>query len=525
ADGQDDTNPNYSFTWYQSLDLSGPVFATTSTISGLGSGEYSVEVYNALTNCTNWGNFYIYDQAGEFMPMVDAGTEPMENCVNPDGVVFARALAISNYPAGLAPPAYEFDWWIGDNPTPGSNPDYALTDRVENLEFGFYTVRLTDTKTGCTDTTVVEIKDTRVDPIITVLEDNPLINCDPARPNGQLSTIIDGGQPSSSYTFEWYEGATATGPIIHDGDKLIGITMGQFTVRVTNNRTGCVADMTGEVTDGRLSPPLPTPEVLNHMTSCISPNGKLTVTVEGETVGYDFLWYAGPDGQGAPIGTNPNIIKLDIGLYSVTATDQITGCTSEPVPVEILDYTVAPELGYAFGPSYCETPTGFAEVMITNQLVVMPNGTDTLSVLIDKVYWVNLATNDTTIGTGIYNQFAGFYEATVISTEGCETKETVEIVTEVFPYQGVSANGDGLNDYFHIDCISNFPNNIVRIYNRAGILVYEDNGYDNSTVIFEGIGKNGMYPFGREVPDGTYFYVIDKGDGSKPAVGYLELIR
>ena len=65
----------------------------------------------------------------------------------------------------------------------------------------------------------------------------------------------------------------------------------------------------------------------------------------------------------------------------------------------------------------------------------------------------------------------------------------------------------------------------VKIFNRAGIKIYEADGYNNDDVIFNGIGLNGIYLSSQELPDGTYFYVIDKGDGSRPVTGYLELIR
>jgi hypothetical protein len=29
---------------------------------------------------------------------------------------------------------------------------------------------------------------------------------------------------------------------------------------------------------------------------------------------------------------------------------------------------------------------------------------------------------------------------------------------------------------------------------------------------------------GNQLPDGTYFYIVDKRDGSKPVAGYLEIV-
>jgi hypothetical protein len=65
----------------------------------------------------------------------------------------------------------------------------------------------------------------------------------------------------------------------------------------------------------------------------------------------------------------------------------------------------------------------------------------------------------------------------------------------------------------------------VKIFNRSGILVYEIDGYNNADKAFNGIGLDGLYLSGKELPVGTYFYIIDKRDGSKPVAGYLELDR
>jgi hypothetical protein len=54
------------------------------------------------------------------------------------------------------------------------------------LPEGSYSVELTDNNTGCVTTGTVQIDDRRVYPEIMIVEDNPLINCDPARANGQL---------------------------------------------------------------------------------------------------------------------------------------------------------------------------------------------------------------------------------------------------------------------------------------------------------------------------------------------------
>ncbi|WP_232285890.1 T9SS type B sorting domain-containing protein [Aquimarina agarilytica] len=90
-------------------------------------------------------------------------------------------------------------------------------------------------------------------------------------------------------------------------------------------------------------------------------------------------------------------------------------------------------------------------------------------------------------------------------------------------YNEFSPNGDGMNDVFYIDCIDRFPNNKLTIYNRWGNIVYEKEGYDNT---FEGIsnGRVTLYPSDK-LPVGTYYYVLDLGEGSNPKAGWLYINR
>ena len=84
--------------------------------------------------------------------------------------------------------------------------------------------------------------------------------------------------------------------------------------------------------------------------------------------------------------------------------------------------------------------------------------------------------------------------------------ETPQIADDgIAVHQGVSPNGDGINDFLQIDNISQYPDNKLMIMNRNGQLVYEAKGYDNSSKVFDGhSNKNGQ----MQLP-GTYFYQLD----------------
>jgi len=86
-------------------------------------------------------------------------------------------------------------------------------------------------------------------------------------------------------------------------------------------------------------------------------------------------------------------------------------------------------------------------------------------------------------------------------------------------HQGISPNGDGINDILVIDGIKAYPENKLLIINRNGNLVFEANGYDNSSKVFDGhSNKTGA----MQLP-GTYFYSLEYKDGNatKHKTGFI----
>jgi len=111
----------------------------------------------------------------------------------------------------------------------------------------------------------------------------------------------------------------------------------------------------------------------------------------------------------------------------------------------------------------------------------------------------------------------------------CKTaKVRVEVIKDkpLTVYNGVSADGDGHNDYFKIDGIEYYPKNNLKIFNRWGVLVYEKDGYSDEAP-FDG-HSNGRATISADskLPQGTYYYILeyeDSDDQSHTEKGWLYL--
>ncbi len=92
---------------------------------------------------------------------------------------------------------------------------------------------------------------------------------------------------------------------------------------------------------------------------------------------------------------------------------------------------------------------------------------------------------------------------------------------------GLTPNGDGLNDFWRIDGIEQYPDNVVRIFNRWGDEVYKTIGYDNLRNAFSGEANQKIALGAGQLPSGTYFFDIQiEGDHDIDVLrGYIILKR
>jgi gliding motility-associated-like protein len=112
------------------------------------------------------------------------------------------------------------------------------------------------------------------------------------------------------------------------------------------------------------------------------------------------------------------------------------------------------------------------------------------------------------------------YVLTVTDVNGCTASDsiTVTVVNNVVPNDGLSPNGDGINDYWIIPGIASFPEATVQVFNRWGELLYSSVGY---TTPWDAKYK------GKDLPVGTYYYIIDLHSDlvKEPITGPITIMR
>ncbi len=131
--------------------------------------------------------------------------------------------------------------------------------------------------------------------------------------------------------------------------------------------------------------------------------------------------------------------------------------------------------------------------------------------------------------TDLENLAPGTYTVKILALDNTTGLQKDSLVTtfiinestdacQINTYNAFSPDGNNINDTWIIKGIADFPNNIVTIYNRWGIQLKRIPNYDNKNEVWKGETNTG-----QEVPNGTYFYVIELNDGSKPIKGWVEV--
>jgi gliding motility-associated-like protein len=454
--------------------------------------------------------------------------------------------AIDLQPSGGTAPYY-FSWSNG-----------STDEDIDSLAAGEYTVILSDTN-GCQ----ISITDTILQPdsaltaSITVTD----ITC-AGDSTGSILVIPAGG--TASYTYLWNNGVVA--------DSLTAIPAGLYSVTVKDSN-GCLITLADSVME--LNAPIVLDSIVVQPYCLDNIWGSVEIIPSGGLSPFQYAWSNGD--------TLSVIDTLTAGAYNVQVTDangcsksfatvlsdtsnisiQVTGattfCSGDSVTLLATNsayvtyqwtYSGAPLADtlnaitvYSSG-DYAVTATAVCGLFTAGPVTVVENALPIAAVDPDMTIhcdssvvltatggntylWSpsNLVSDSVASVVTINLQYTTTFIVTAISAEGCTENDTV-VVTVVcdtlFIPGGFSPNGDGVNDYFVISDINRYPDAVLKIFNRWGDLVYTKEHYDNS---WNGFSNTDMAIMGDVLPNGTYYYVFEPGNGEDGRSGYVILRR
>jgi gliding motility-associated-like protein len=468
-------NPVYSWT-----DASSNPAGTTpnsSSTSVSTPGVYTLTVTNPLNGCSTSATVIVTNNPD---PISVAGINDTINCiitsVNLDGTGSSVGSNFSYL-------------WTGPSITNGST---TLNPTVD--EPGTYTLTVTDANTGCTSATTVVIVADTIAPVI-VANTNSTINCN----NSQI-TIDASASTGSNLDFAWsgpgiISGGNTSSPLVNQA--------GNYDLLLTNTANGCTDNFTVTVIVDTIVPIITTGNDTTF--NCGVVNVVLDVTnVNGAT----YLW----SGTGIVSGGNTSSVTVNqSGNYSVTVTGA-NGCSSTD------DITIS----FGTGPNAAFTLTpnsGQVPIVVSTDNNSTGNG-------LSYLWNFDNGSTSTAIDTSTIYTLGGTYDVVlvVVDSLGCRDTARVQITldnSDLDIPNGFTPNGDMINDVFQIVGLEQYPENKITIFNRWGELVFTAEPYlsdwdgrcNNPTLVLTG----------DKVVDGTYFFVLDLGNGTPAINGYVEM--
>lgn len=203
--------------------------------------------------------------------------------------------------------------------------------------------------------------------------------------------------------------------------------------------------------------------------------------VDGGTGAYTSLW-EGPDNftSDSELLLLGDAKKSMDGIYTLTVTDTINCIESKSVDITIFE---SPLIVFSEYDTLWVEPGYILEAGDNSNIYQWNTGETTPEIVIDTI---------------------GNYIVEVISTEGCKSTDTVQILWGGHPFylpNAFTPDGDGLNDTFgaipKYDYVKRYH---LSIFNRWGQLVFETTDINN--------GWDGTYQ-GKPCMKGAYLYRID----------------
>lgn len=451
-----DASVSYVFT------PSGPTVNGVGVISGMTAGtSYVVSASNGVCTSANSSSFSVN-------AVLPTPVAPTINTVAPTCVVDGSS-SISNYDGSLT---YTF---TPAGPTVGAGG--AIIGMVTGTSYTVVSSNGTCTSVSSASFSNAAVLSLPVVPTVSIAS--------PTCSSNGVATITN-YVVGLTYVF------TPAGPTVNSSGVISGMTVSTNYVVAASNGSCSSADSSSFMINGMLAVPA-TPIITSVSPNCLVA-GSSSISNYDVALTYTF------NPAGPTISVGGVISGMTVGAsYTVTSSDGICSSlvSASFSNSDVLASPVAPTL------SVVNSLICAGEIAIF-QINGTPNDVVTYTINGGSNQTVTLNTSGTATIEFESSSTNVEIELSNISNGNCSlalTDSTIVTVESCSIPKGVSPNGDGLNDTWDL---SSYSIKKVEIFNRYGTKVYSKSNYEN-----EWFGQSDS---GNELPDGTYYYVIDFTD-------------
>lgn len=450
--------------WYNDEELQNQIHTGTNFTPELteeGTFSFYVTQTSSTSNCES--------ESASFVINNTKINPPVLNSYNS---TYCQGAIIPSFSAA----GTNIQWYADEELTDWINDGEILeVNHTETGNYIYYVVQTNATGTCISEPAILEFE------IVSTISADlsyTAANCYNSADGTAEVVNLEGNAP---FTFIWSNGA--------DTQMATGFSAGEHSVIIRD------ADFCVKIMDFVIEEPA---ELVaeTQVTDGFCPDDDFTAInaiVSGGTPPYTFLW---SDGSTA----NP-IQNIEHGTYSLTISDanscQVVLSESVSKPEDFLiEYTTQRE-------SCPLSEDGAIDISVTG-------GTQPY-----EYYWSSGSNNAIA-----ENLQAGMHSVTITDMMGCEYIQSFELTNThsvcLVPATVFTPNGDGRNDTWKIKFIEMHPQASVRVFARTGQMVLDVTGYSSNW--------DGKYQE-KNLPTGSYLYIIDLNDGSEPMRGYVDIIR
>jgi gliding motility-associated-like protein len=253
-----------------------------------------------------------------------------------------------------------------------------------------------------------------------------------------------------------------------------GIGSATILYTVGPDSNGCINKDTFTVTVAPSS--LAMTSTVNDVRCYGEDNGSISLQVSGGIPPYEYKWSTG--------ATTSSIDSLVPGTYSVVTKEPATNC----IRTDSFTITEPDSLQLAL-----EVHTDICRSKKGSIIPDVKGGYQPY-----KYLWSNNSTSNE-----LTDIIADSYTLTITDKNGCKVSISAEVpdsCADIIVRNGVTPNGDGVNDTWIIENLAQYPTNTVQVFDKWGDLMFEQGNYQND---WYGMRKNNTL-----VPDGTYYYLV-----------------